>query len=241
MGGMSGALPVTASTVQTGSRPVVAPDTFFFNEIWMSDNNNYLLPVWATRLRKIQIERFYQSCGRGLLDEELIDEVGFALYSRCISMLQVREAMLGTPPCPGCGAPAQLYEDPVPFARCAKCGWVCPWDLYQKTYQLKGLFAGGLEPFVRDFVARFPATHSYSERVVLIDSLIHRFHWESTGSTDGRPGATSLIQGKMKEVVDFLDRLSYGDNIPPELDQTREEWRRKWRKNAWSKGKGQGT
>jgi ribosomal protein L37AE/L43A len=207
----------------------------------MSEDGNYQLPVWAPRLRKIQIERLYQSCGRGLLDEELIDEVGFSLYSRCKSMLQVSQSIRGNPPCPRCGSPAQLDRAPDPFARCANCGWLCPWALYQKTYQHKGLFAGGLEPFIDDFVRKFPATRAYRERMVLIDTLIHRFHWESTGNPDGRPGATSLIEGKMKDIMPFLDRLSYGDNIPPEIARTREEWRKKWRQNAWSSGKGQGS
>ena len=207
----------------------------------MSDHNNYQLPVWAHRLSKVQIERLYQSNGQGLLDEELVDDVGFSLYSRCISMLQVSEAMRGNPPCPSCGAPAHVDEEPAPFARCANCGWSCPWAPYQKTYQLKGLFAGGLEPFVQDFVSKFPTTRSHPERMVLIDALIHRFHWESAGVADGRPGATSLIQGNMKDIMAFLDRLDYGEAVPPEIARTREEWRRKWRENAWSHGKGQGS
>jgi hypothetical protein len=44
----------------------------------------------------------------------------------------------------------------------------------------------------------------------------------------------------MKDVMAFLDRLEYGDAIPPEIASTREEWRRKWQGNAWSSGKGQG-
>ena len=77
--------------------------------------------------------------------------------------------------------------------------------------------------------------------MLLIDSLIHRFHWESENVVDGRPGATSLIEGKMKDIMAFLDGISYGDNIPPEIERTREEWRRKWRENAWSQGKGQSS
>jgi hypothetical protein len=214
---------------------------FFCGDIWMTDNRDYQLPVWATRLRKSQIERLYQSCGRGLSDEELIDDVGFSLYSRCLSMLQVTEAMLGHPPCPSCDAVAQLDTEPTTFVRCANCGWICPWPLYQKTYQHKGLFAGGLAPFIEEFVDKFPVTHSYRERMVLIDTLIHRFHWESDEVTDGRPGATSLIQGKMKDIMAFLDRLSYGDVAPPEIERTREEWRKKWRENAWSNGRGQSS
>ena len=160
----------------------------------MADKSNYLLPVWAPRLRKAQIQRFYQRCGRGILDEELIDDVGFSLYSRCKSMLLVSQAMRGNPPCPSCEATAQVDEGANAFARCAKCGWVCPWALYQKTYQRKNLGAAGLEPFISEFVRRFPATSSYRQRVVLIDALIHRFHWESGGETNGRPGATSFIE-----------------------------------------------
>jgi hypothetical protein len=207
----------------------------------MSDTSTYQLPQWAPRLSKSQIQRLYQSYGRGIVDEELIDDVGHSLYSRCVSMLQASEAIRGNPLCPRCETTAQLDPEPPSFARCANCGWLCPWEQYQKTYQHKGLFAGGLEPFVKDFVQRFPATHSHRERMVLIDNLLHRFHWESVGNGNGRPGATSLIEGKMKDIMAFLDRLSYGDNVPPEIERTREEWRRKWRGNAWAHGRGQGS
>jgi len=207
----------------------------------MSGHDDYELPVWAHRLRKSQIERLYKSCAKGYMDEDLIDDVGFSLYARCTSMLQVMEAMRGRPPCPSCGATAQLDEGPTAFARCPDCGWMCPWKVYQKTYQRKGLFAGGMESFVRDFVRRFAATRSHRDRLVLIDTLIHRFHWESGDSAGGRPGAVSLIEGKMKDIMAFLDRLSYGDAIPPEVAHLREEWRRKWRDNPWSSGRGQGS
>ncbi len=205
----------------------------------MPDISPYRLPVWAPRLSKLQLQRLYQSCAHDLMDEDFVTDVGFSLYSRCISMLKVSEAIRGNPPCPVCEATAHVDTDPHPFVRCAKCGWMCPWDQYQKTYQRKGLFAGGLEPFVQEYVHLFLVTRSARERMLLIDRLIHRFHWESDGIEDGRPGATSLIEGKMHDVMAFLDRLSYGDTVPPEIERTREEWRRKWRANAWSKGKGQ--
>ncbi len=232
---------MAASTVQTGSRPVEFSDTFSIleSEAEMVESTDYQLPVWAHRLRKSQIERLYKSSERGLLDERLIDNVGFALLARCESMLQVSEAIRGRPPCPNCGATAQLDKGNTTFAKCTECGWVCPWMLYKKTYQRKGLFAGGMEPFVRDFVQKFAAARSHGEKLVLIDTLIHRFHWESGTHVGGRPCACSLLEGKMKDIMPFLDRLSYGDSIPPEVGRTREEWRRKWAGNPWSKGKGQ--
>lgn len=98
-----------------------------------------------------------------------------------------------------------------------------------------------MEPFVKDFVHKFPAAPDPRARLVLIDQLLHRFHWERDGNPNGRPGATSLIEGTMKDIVAFLDRLPYGDDIPPELSRTREAWRRKWRANTWPSGKGQSS
>ncbi|MEZ4640730.1 MAG: hypothetical protein R2873_24870 [Caldilineaceae bacterium] len=48
-----------------------------------------------------------------------------------------------------------------------------------------------------------------------------------------------MIEGKMQDIMAFLDRLSYGEDVPPEIEQTREAWRKKWRENAWSQGRGQ--
>lgn len=45
----------------------------------------------------------------------------------------------------------------------------------------------------------------------------------------------------MKDIVEFLDRLTYGDNILPEIERTREEWRRKWHENGWFQGRGQSS
>ena len=73
----------------------------------------------------------------------------------------------------------------------------------------------------------------------MIDTLIHRFHWESAAGSGGRPGACNLIEGKMKDIMPFLDRLTYGDSVPAGIRQTREQWRSKWAQNPWSNGKGQ--
>ena len=206
----------------------------------MTTNSEYRLPTWAPRLRKSQVERLYKSCGQGVLDEELIDDVGFSLYARCKSMLEVTASVRGKPVCPECGAAVERSRGPEAMLDCPSCGWKCPWKAYKKTHQRKGLFAGGMEPFVREFVEKFRTTRSHSERLVLIDTLIHRFHWESGDKPGGRPSAVSLIEGKMKDIMPFLDRLTYGDNVPPQIEETRERWRNKWSRNAWAHGKGQG-
>lgn len=219
----------------------MGPRFYVWNREIVKNKPPYQLPVWAYRLKKTEIERLYKNCSDGILDVDLVDEVGFGLLARCTSMLQVAEAIRGRPVCPQCGARAEVMNmyEPHASARCSKCGWECPWKAYQKTYQRKGLFAGGMESFVRDFVKEFSATRSHRDKLVLIDTLIHRFHWESATASGGRPGACSLIEGRMKDIMPFLDRLTYGDSIPPDVKQTREEWRKKWARNPWSKDMGQ--
>lgn len=194
----------------------------------------YRLPVWARRVKKVQIARLYQSCAKGLLDDDLIDDVGYALLSRCRSMLEVTASVYGKPVCHECGSRATLTADDM--LKCSSCDWECPHELYKKTHQRKNLFAGGMKAYVEEFVEAFPKARRAGDRLVLIDQLIHRFHWDSMG---GRPTACSLIEGRMKGTMEFLDRLSYGDSVPDEVLKTREEWRQKWEQNAWAKEKGQ--
>ena len=205
----------------------------------MVQDNRYQLPTWAPRLRKSQIEKLYNRCAQGFMDEELIDDVGFSLYARCKSIIDVTEAIRGWLRCPNCDAIIARTREPDEILECTACNWKCPWKSYQKIYQLKNLNAGGLEVFIREYVRKFENTHSHPDRLVLIDTLIHRFHWEQRGSTEGRPGACNLIEGKMKNIMAFLDRLDYDENVPRGMYQTRNEWRRIWADNSWSKGKGQ--
>jgi hypothetical protein len=96
-----------------------------------------------------------------------------------------------------------------------------------------------MTPSVREFVTRFPASRSHGEKLILIDTLIHRFHWESAAGSGGRPGACNLLEGTMSDIMPFLDRLTYGESIPADVEQQRETWRRKWAQNPWSMGRGQ--
>ena len=199
----------------------------------------YRLPRWAPRVSKTKIERMYRDSAHGLLDDCLVDEVGYALYARCESMLEVTEITRSSrPKCPVCATIlSRRTFVPDEIHRCLSCGWECPARAYNKTYSRKNLGTGGLDDRIRGFLHGFRAARSAGEKLVLIDTLIHLFHWSSS---QGRPLATALIEGRMKTTVAFLDRLSYGDSVPDEARRTRAEWRRIWSGNGWGHGRGQG-
>jgi hypothetical protein len=79
----------------------------------------------------------------------------------------------------------------------------------------------------------FPQAGSAKEKMVLIDQLIHEFH---VGLKElGRPVAANLIQGKLHEVISFLDVLTYGDESATGVSHARDLWRHKLFSTSWSK------
>jgi hypothetical protein len=201
----------------------------------VSSESGFQLPVWSPRVSKPKIRQLYKSFGRGIVDEELIDEVGFSLLARCESVLAVTRAGEGRGvQCPGCGSivPSAVWRDEL--LECGSCGWRCPSQAYKKTYKYKHLFAGGMKPFLEEFVREFPRARTPSDRLILIDTLIHRYHWQFVGKPS-RPGACCLIEGKLKDIIPFLDALTYGESIPDDVQATREEWRRAWRASRWNR------
>jgi hypothetical protein len=184
---------------------------------------------------KPKIRKLYRSFGKGIVDSELIDDVGFSLLARCESVLAVTLAGEGRGvQCPGCGSLVQraVWRDET--LECESCGWRCPSHAYKKTYKYKHLFAGGMKPFLEEFVREFPRARTPSDRLVLIDTLIHRYHWQFSGKP-GRPGACCLIEGKLKDIMPFLDALTYGENLPDDVEATRREWRKVWRASRWNR------
>ena len=57
----------------------------------------------ASRVPKSKVQRIYTTDALGILDEELIDEVGWALWSKYDSLFTVSTAHYGSVLCPASG------------------------------------------------------------------------------------------------------------------------------------------
>jgi hypothetical protein len=204
----------------------------------MSSSNR--LPSWAPRVAQKHIRRFYENDAKGIYDEELIDEVGYGLLARCESFITANRARQGELPCPECSRPVRREQT----LRCA-CGWELLWADYFDTIQHKQL--SGAEPVLtqfQEFVAAFPSARRPQEKVLLIDRLIHGFHWYSKGKVNGptRPVAVNLIEGPMGQVVALLDELSYGEKNTSGVRENFEEWDKHIEGNqAWYPSRRDGT
>src|SRR5947208_10067205 len=182
---------------------------------------------WAPRVNPHKIRRLYETDARGIVDDELIEEVGFGLYSRCLSIVIATEAHAGRVQCPRCDQIVEHRGDRNAVIQCAGCGWRVRWGDYFKTYQDKHLHGGGALPFFRSYIEAFTKARSLRERMLAIDWLIHAFHCELV-QDPVRSVGVNLIYGKnTREVTEFLDRLTYGEASTPELKATRADWERK--------------
>src|SRR5918999_6102159 len=90
---------------------------------------------WEPRVDPEKIRRLYESDARHILDEELLDEVAFALYARCESVLTVTEVICrGRMNCPRCARATDVgrrWEDAI---RCEACGWETNWEALRRSY-----------------------------------------------------------------------------------------------------------
>lgn len=186
---------------------------------------------WAPKLRPEKLRRLYETDARGILDEELIDEVAFTLYSRCDSILTVTEAFRGWVKCPGCGQivlrPTDGTGPKEESLHCAGCGWQASWAEYHRSWQNRQLWGGNAVEWFEEYVRRFPAARTPREKMLLIDRLIHAFHHDLKRNAYNRPAAANLIEGNLRQVIEFLDRLTYGPAGTPGLQQSQAEWREK--------------
>jgi DNA-directed RNA polymerase subunit RPC12/RpoP len=193
---------------------------------------------WAPKVRQDWIGRLYQSDADGLLDSELLEKVGMALFARCESILEVTEAHIhGRIKCPRCGM-VILRKGWYEILECG-CGFTMPWVDYHRTYKGKQLFGANAVPLFQQFVEKYPSIKEDHERMMCIDRLIHGFHSilmmakaqgielpADADCKEGRPVAANLIEGNLRDVVRFLDHLS----TSPSWYQ----WRARLKALSWS-------
>ncbi len=174
-------------------------------------------PKWAPRVQPRKIQRLYESDGEGMLDEELLDEVGYGLYSRCRSILTVTDAAMGRAVrCWNCDAVCEVGQGGSDALICCPgCGWTSDWATFHKSWRHQELCAEGLTDMIYEYLSSWERARMPRERMLAVDRLIHRWHWETgrkPGEPEaiGRPSGVNLIEGSRKQVLEFLDGLSAG-------------------------------
>jgi hypothetical protein len=178
---------------------------------------------WEPRVSPALIRRLYETDARGIVDEDLIDEVGYALLARCETIRRVTGRC-----CPRCGErPEGAYGDrrdrPM---HCPSCDWRSTWERYHRSYKRDRIHGGRAFPYFMEFRDEFPRCRSPREKMLAIDRLIHAVH-ESLTKQWTLPAAVNLIQGKRDQIIELLDALASPESMCPERREVRTAYFRK--------------
>jgi hypothetical protein len=186
--------------------------------------------TWAPRVKLQLIRELYLNDAGGIRDEELTDEVGFGLFSRCMDIMEFTHATEGQVACKRCSRMgittilARQTLKPNEVLKCPQCSWQIRWKVYlAETNRIKGqLIAGHARAAFEEYLRVFPKCHTYQEKMLAIDRLIHEFHREL--GRDGmtlraiRTASANLLEGTTTEVLSLLDSLAYSTESSPELE-----------------------
>ena len=196
-------------------------------------------PNWAPKVPQSKIRRLYESDAQGIIDLEMIDEVGWALWERCDSILTVTAAHRGKVQCPSCKATiecldhsSQEHSSEDEMITCTNCGWHILWSTYHQTFRGKQLYGANAVDIFISYHNAFLQARTANVKMLLIDQLIHAFHIGLTGI--GRPVAANLIEGSLNDVIHFLDGLTSGNNSVAGVGDSRAEWRHTLEAAKWT-------
>jgi hypothetical protein len=199
---------------------------------------------WSPRVSMARIRALYINEARGDLDDELVDDVGFGLLARCRSIIEYTDACeQGRVRCMRCAKQGQTtiiqrnMNKPSALLRCPVCGWQVRWRVYKsESANADGqLIAGHAGAAFARYVAVYPQCRTREEKIIAIDRLIHEFHWilihDDEPARAAKPAGVNLLRGTITQVLDMLNQLTYGENTPPELLESKERWISQQRKS----------
>lgn len=183
---------------------------------------------WAKRVSRRDIQRLYESDAQGMLDEDLLDQIHYAIHTRVCDMFEVREAQqFGRVKCRNCG-----FDVPQPYRmggrnkgnvlECEKCGWQVTCGEYYDSYTGGSMLPGSVFYLFEDYLERFPKAKSAPEKMLLIDWLIHQFH--ILQGVARKAVGENVIQGTSDQVRELIEALASGPGSTQGLSSL-QEWR----------------
>ena len=186
---------------------------------------------WSPKVRRELIYRLYKSNESGVFDEELIDDVGFRLYERCESILMVTNRQVY---CPICHTKFQLkttWKDKRTHFPCPAdgCPWEVEWEQYHQSFTKKNLIAGGAMDTFERFYRDFPHQKTTQTKMITIDILIHAFHMDLKNNLPRKSAGFNLIEGSLKQIVEFLNSISSTTAVDKNRWRTEEKLSRDYR------------
>jgi len=166
---------------------------------------------WAAKIHPNILKKFYDMSASGVIDDEIVDDVGIRLYLRCESMVMISQKSLY---CPECKSKIIIAGEQGNLT-CNNCDFTFTIEEYRRSFTHRELLLGNAAPYFEKYYNEYPKCRTANEKIIMIDTLIHSFHIDIKTGAVNRIAGNNLIEGSHAQVVSLLDELS---GIQPDND-----------------------
>lgn len=162
---------------------------------------------WSPRISQSKLKKLYATDAKGIYDDDLVDEVGFTLYARC---LQGRDERIlaneGKLKCHNCG---KISISPSNGLILCSCGYSYIFREYMRSFNRNGMPSRSATPFFNEFISMWSIAKTYFDKMKSIDYVIHECHLNMlSGVTRGFAGK-NLIEGSGEQLRELILSLAY--------------------------------
>lgn len=163
---------------------------------------------WEPKVPQNYLIRLYKSDANMMRDTELLEEVGFGFYIRC---LQGRDERIlaneGKLKCHHCGKILQIKSNDDLLI--CDCGYAYIFREYMRSFNRNGMPSRSATPFFNEYIDKWPLAKTDYDKMKLIDWLIHECHLNMYSGVKRGFAGRNLIDGK--NVGELILLLAYGD------------------------------
>jgi hypothetical protein len=164
---------------------------------------------WAKPVSIDEIRVLYESSASGILNTELLDEVGYGFWARCMQAKEERPVIKSHKvKCHNC---CNILCSETDLFICG-CGREYTYSAYKKSFADNKMPNGNAVPIFDEFIKQWMAAESSEKKLELIDGVIHQIHISLANNMTGRLTATQLIGGTKAQIKDLILGLAYGDD-----------------------------
>jgi len=169
------------------------------------DSNKLNKFVWFPKIADVKIKRLYESDAEMIYNEELVDEVGYTLYIRC---LQGRDERLlaneGKLKCHHCGA---IHISPPDGKIICSCGYAYIFPDYMRSFNKDSMPSRSATPFFNEFIKKWEKAKTYADKMMAVDYVIHECHLDMLSGVKRNFAGGNLISGK--NIQELILSLAY--------------------------------
>jgi hypothetical protein len=162
---------------------------------------------WSPKVSRQALARLYEANARQMPDDTLLDDIGYALYARCVQGRDTWEFInSGRLQCHNCGA---ILPYQASLMQC-ECGQQYLFRDYMRSFRANNMPSGSARDIFDRFITQWPQANTGEAKMELIDWLIHEFHANLLTGVKGRFVGINLIEGSKDQIQKLILELAYG-------------------------------